>query len=72
MPLPHLCPCVSAARPAIGADAIGAMASAESVRFCLPCREGFVGLPVADTIKLCLRLGLKDQATKLARDFKVG
>ncbi|EFN53979.1 hypothetical protein CHLNCDRAFT_135924 [Chlorella variabilis] len=34
-------------------------------------REGFVGLPVADTIKLCLRLGLKDQATKLARDFKV-
>lgn len=34
------------------------------------CREGFVGLSVADTIRQCLRLGLKDQAQKLARDFK--
>ncbi|KAL4440601.1 hypothetical protein ABPG75_003602 [Micractinium tetrahymenae] len=33
-------------------------------------REGFVGLSVADTIRQCLRLGLKDQAQKLARDFK--
>ncbi|KAL4852826.1 hypothetical protein ACK3TF_006093 [Chlorella vulgaris] len=34
-------------------------------------REGFVGLSVADTIRLCLRLGLRDQAQRLARDFKV-
>ena len=36
------------------------------------CREGFVGLSAADTIRQCLRLGLKDQAQKLAREFKVG
>ncbi|PRW05770.1 Vacuolar sorting-associated 16 [Chlorella sorokiniana] len=34
-------------------------------------REGFLGLSVADTIRQCLRLGLKDAATKLAREFKV-
>jgi hypothetical protein len=31
-----------------------------------------VGLSAADTIRQCLRLGLKDQAQKLAREFKVG
>jgi hypothetical protein len=35
------------------------------------CREGFVGLSASDTIRQCLRLGLKDQAQKLAREFKV-
>lgn len=33
-------------------------------------REGFLGLSVADTIRQCLRLGLKDAAAKLAREFK--
>ena len=36
------------------------------------CREGFLGLSVADTIRHCLRLGLKDQAQRLAKEFKVG
>ncbi len=39
---------------------------------CMLCREGFVGLSVADTIRQCLKLGLKDQAAKIAKDFKVG
>lgn len=30
-----------------------------------------MGLSLADTIKQCLRLGLKDPAAKLAREFKV-
>lgn len=34
-------------------------------------RDGFVGLSVADTVRQCLRLGLKDQANKLAREFKM-
>lgn len=34
------------------------------------CREGFLGLSLADTIRQCLRLGLKDAATKLTREFK--
>lgn len=34
------------------------------------CREGFLGLSVADTIRQCLRLGLKDAASKLVREFK--
>ena len=39
---------------------------------CLACRrEGFLGLSVADTLRQCLRLGLKEQAQKLAREFKV-
>lgn len=35
-------------------------------------REGLLGLSVAGTLRQCLRLGLKDQAAKLAREFKVG
>ena len=34
-------------------------------------REGFIGLNVVDTLKQCLRLGLKDQAFKIAKEFKV-
>jgi vacuolar protein sorting-associated protein 16 len=34
-------------------------------------REGFKDLSVVDTIKQCLRLGLRDQAQKLAKEFKV-
>ena len=34
------------------------------------CREGFVGLSVADTLRQCLRLGLKDQAARIAREHK--
>ena len=34
-------------------------------------REGFLGLSAADTVRLCLRLGLKDQAARVAREFKV-
>jgi hypothetical protein len=34
-------------------------------------REGFKDLSVIDTIKQCLRLGLRDQAQKIAKEFKV-
>ncbi len=34
-------------------------------------REGFKDLSVVDTIKQCLRLGLRDQAQKIAKEFKV-
>lgn len=34
-------------------------------------REGLVGLSVADTIRQCIKLGLKDQAQKVGREFKV-
>jgi hypothetical protein len=34
-------------------------------------RGGFQGLNVVDTIKQCLRLGLRDQAHKIAKEFKV-
>ena len=34
-------------------------------------REGFVGLSAADTVRMCLRLGLKEQAAKVAKEFKV-
>lgn len=34
-------------------------------------REGFLQLTVAGTIRQCLKLGLKDQAQKVGREFKV-
>jgi len=34
-------------------------------------REGFKDLSVVDTIKQCLRLGLRDQAQKISKEFKV-
>lgn len=34
-------------------------------------REGFKYLSVVDTIKQCLRLGLRDQAQKISKEFKV-
>ena len=34
-------------------------------------REGFIGSTVIDTIKQCLRLGMRDHANKLAKEFKV-
>jgi hypothetical protein len=34
-------------------------------------REGLIGLSVADTIRQCIKLGLKDQAQKVGREFKV-
>lgn len=34
-------------------------------------RDGFIGLNVVDTLKQCLRLGLKDPAQKIAKEFKV-
>lgn len=30
-----------------------------------------MGLSVADTLRQCFKLGLKDQASKIGRDFKV-
>lgn len=34
-------------------------------------REGFIGRTVIETIQHCLRLGMKEQAQKLGREFKV-
>jgi vacuolar protein sorting-associated protein 16 len=34
-------------------------------------REGLIGLSVADTIRQCIKLGMKDQAQKVGREFKV-
>lgn len=31
-----------------------------------------MGLSVVDTLRQCFKLGLKEQAAKLAKDFKVG
>lgn len=57
--------------PAFGCTDFGCTSPTPPPHPCLTPREGFVGLSVADTIRLCLRLGLKDQAHRLARDFKV-
>ena len=35
-----------------------------------PCREGFVGLSVADTLRQCYKLGLAEQAARISKDFK--
>lgn len=34
-------------------------------------REGFVGLSAVDTVRQCLRVGLRDQAQRVAREFKI-
>ena len=34
-------------------------------------REGFLGLSVCETIKRCLQLGMKPEAQKISREFKV-
>ena len=34
-------------------------------------REGFVGLSAVDTIRLCLRLGMREQAQRVAREFSI-
>ena len=34
-------------------------------------REAFLGLSVVDTVRQCLRLGMREQAQRLAREFKV-
>jgi len=34
-------------------------------------REGFVGLSVVDTLRQCVRVGMREQAQKIAKEFKV-
>jgi hypothetical protein len=34
-------------------------------------REGFLGLSVVDTLRQCVRVGMREQAQKIAKEFKV-